>query len=441
MSILDVVDLTIVVANSALSRPNFGTPLALVSKVPAGWGTNKVRTFSKLTELIDAGFATTDAAYKLASVIKSQKPCPKTFKLAKRATVPTQSLEITCLSATEGDVYSVEVGVDGGPTTLVTYTVLSSATTTTVATAIELLIEAVTGVNSTSSAAKITTSAAVAGTLVNLKSWTPNFSVFDATTDPGIAADCAAALAADDAWYGLLLDSNSKAESQAAAAWALSNGKLFGHQTSDFGAQDSGTTTDVCSGLKLTANSQAWGIFDADELLSYEAAALMSRGLAFAPGSATWAFKDIPPITTDKLTTGQQNTLEGKDCNYYVTQYGKPVTYPGKLYSGEFIDQTHFINWLDAEMQVQVFDTITKLPKQPYTNTGLAAIEATVKAVLEAGVRAGGLVKDSCTVTMPKLEDIDPVTRANRLVPDIEFDGVLAGAIQQAQLRGQLRNG
>ncbi len=563
MSVLDIVDLTIVVASSSLSRPNFGTPLALISKCPAGWGTNMVREFSKLSELVDLGFSTDSAGYKLASAIKAQKPSPKTFKFAKRANVPAQSLELECLDDTEGAVYSVEVGVDGGATTEISYTVLNGATEITVAAAIEALIEAVTGVNSTVDAdavkasktvpgvgpetdgdvfyeavtagtagnsitiahvvagdntpltvdvsgsaitvnlatdddgaptstsedvadavnadddannlvvatafgddpvepddlaaaiaatnledgaaavpsATITITPDVAGTLVNLKSWSSNFSLFDATPNPGVAADCAAALLEDDDWYGLLLDSNSEAESKAAAGWALSNGKLFGHSTSDTGVQDSGSSTDVSSDIQLTSNSQAWGLFDADELLGYSAAALMARGLALGPGKATWAFKELSGATTDRLTPGQQNILEGKSCNYYVTRWGKPITNPGKLYNGEFIDVTHFLNWLDAEIQIQVFDCITKLPKQPYTNAGLGAIEATIKAVLEAGVRAGGLVAGSCTVTMPKLDDIDSVTRASRLVPDIEFDGILAGAIQAAQLRGLIRNG
>lgn len=441
MSVSDIVDLTIIVESSQLSRPNFGTPLALVSKVPAGWGVNMVRTFSKPSELIDLGFTTSDPAYKIASLIKAQKPCPKKFKIAKRATAPTQTLEVKCISAAEGDVYSVEVGVGGGATTAVTYTVPAASTTTTVATAIELLIEAVSGVNSSAATNTITVTPAVVGTLVNLKSWSSNFQVTDVTADPGIATDCAAALAADTDWYGLLLDSNSEAEVKAAAAWANANDKLFGFNTSDWGVQDSGTTTDVASDVKLLGYDHVWYLFDADELLGYSAAAWMARGLAFDPGSATWAFKDLQGVTVDTLTEGQQDALEAKNCNYYTSRYGKSITHQGKVAKGEFIDVTHFLDWLDAEMRIQVFNTITKAPKLPYTNTGLGALEATIKAVLEAGVRAGGLVPDSYTVTMPKLEDIDAVTRANRLVPDIEFDGVLAGAIHSAKLEGRIRNG
>ncbi len=443
MSVLDIVDLTIIVASSSLSRPNFGTPLALISKCPSSWGVNMVREFSKLSEVVDAGFSTTSAGYKLAAAIKSQKPCPKTFKFAKRAAgnVPAQSLELSVASDVEGAVYTISVGVDGGALTDLTYTVLAGATLTTVGVAIEALIEAVTGVSSSVAVEKITITPATAGTLVNLASWSSNFHLFDATPDPGVAEDLAAALLEDPDFYGVLLDSNSEAEAKAGAAWCLSNGKLFGHSTSDYGVQDSGTTSDVCTDIQTLANSQAFGIFDGDELLSYAGAAFMARGLAFAPGKATWAFKDLPGISTDYLVPGVQNVIEGKDCNYYVSRWGKPITYPGKLYNGEYIDVTHFLNWLDAEMQIQVFNTITLLPKQPYTNSGLGAIEATVMAVLEAGVRAGGLVAGSITVTMPKLDDIDAVTRASRMVPDIEFDGILAGAIHGATLVGLIRNG
>lgn len=439
MSVDDIVQLTIVVSDASLSRPGFGTPLALLSSVPAGWGANKVREFSKLSELTDLGFTTTSTGYKIASKIKSQKPAPSKFKMAKRATVPAQSLALKCLSAVEGDVYSIEVGVDGGTTTTLSYTVLAAATTATVATAIELLIEAVVGVNSTSAANVITVTPAVAGTLVNLKSWNKHFSVQDMTADPGVSADLDAAYTEDSDWYGVLIDSNSESEIKGAAGWTEANGKLFAYSTSDTDCKNPAVTTDVASDLKLLAYDRTFGIYNGNETLSCAAAAWMARGFVFDPGAITWAFKDLKGVASDKLTSGEQNALEAKNLNFYVTKFGKPITYDGKLASGEFIDVTHGLDWLDAEMKLQVFATVSGLPKLPYTIHGLGAIEATVRAVLRAGVKQKLLADDdNLTVTMPTLDEIDPVTKAQRLVPSIEFSATLAGAIHRTKLNGSI---
>ncbi len=562
MSVDDIVQLTIVVSDASLTRPGFGTPLALLSKVPAGWGVNKVRTFSKLSELTDLGFTSSSAGYKLAVKIKSQKPAPATFKFAKRDTAPSQSLRVKCLSGTEGDLYSVEVGVDGGATTEITRTVPSSSSATAEATAIAALINAVTGVDATNGNAPavsaslvvdgvgpgrdgevtytavtagtagnaitvahvvagtntplsvgvvgsaitvnlatdiggdvtstaqdvvdaitadddandlvtaavapidddgdalaaafaldnledgaeagaatdtITVTPVTSGTLVNLKSWNKFFTIQDMTADPGVSDDLDDALAEDGDWYGVLLDSNSEAEIKSVAAWVEANAKLFCYSTSDSGCADPAVTTDVASDLKLLGYARTFGIYNANESLGFSAAAWMARGFAFDPGKITWAFKNLTGIATDKLTTGQQGALEGKNLNFYTTKYGKAITWDGKLASGEFVDVTHGIDWLDSEMRIQVFATVSGLPKLPFTIHGLGAIESTIRAVLKAGVRQGLLVdNENLTVTMPTLAEIDAITKAARLVPNIGFTADLAGAIHKTKLDGSI---
>lgn len=443
MSIDDIVQLTIVVSSATLSRPGFGTPLGLINKAPAGWGADKVRTFSKLAELTDLGFTSADPGYKLAQKIKSQSPAPSKFKLALRgaARKTSQSINLTCLDATEGATYSIEVGVGGGAKTLIEYTVPAAATTTTVAAAIEALIEAVTGVNSAPALAVITVTPANAAELVNLAAWTSNFSIQDMTSDPGVEDDLDDVLEVDQDWYGVLLDSNSENEVKAAAAWTEANKKLFGYSTSDTGVASSGVTTDVCSDLKALGYDRTFGIYNANELLCFAGAAWMARGFAFDPGKITWAFKDLAGVAVDKLSTGVQTALEAKNCNFYVAKFGRSITWEGKLASGEYIDVTHGLDWLEAEMAIQVFQAVSSLPKLPYTKSGLGVLEGTVKAVMKAATRQGVLADDeNLYVRMPTLDEIDPVTRAQRLVPNIEFGGRLAGAIHKTKADGLITN-
>ncbi len=108
--------------------------------------------------------------------------------------------------------------------------------------------------------------------------------------------------------------------------------------------------------------------------------------------------------------------------------------------SGQYLDIVHGLDWLDAEMRLQVLAAIAGLPKLPYTKSGLAVIEGTIKGVLKAAVRQGLLDAEGLFVTMPLLEEIDATTRAQRLVPNIEFGGRLQGAIHAASLLGTLTN-
>jgi hypothetical protein len=438
VSLSEVVNLSIIVTGSSLEAPGFGTPLVLVSKVPAGWGNAKVRTFGTLTELVDAGFTTSDVAYRLASRIKAQNPAIGNFKIALRDDPPVQELDLTCLTAVEGKTYSLEVGVNAGPTTAISYTVPGSATTSTVATAIAALINAVTGVTAAASVAVITVEPTAAGDLVNIKGWSSTFKLEDVTANPGVADELSACLVEDEGWYGVLLDSNSKAEVSAAAEWVEANKKLFAYDTSDSDAAN-GVAGNVFLTLKAAGYERSFGIYNGNETLGGSAAAWMGRGFAFDPGRITWAYKSLAGVSVDSLTAGQRAAIDGANGNFYSAVAGRNITRYGKVASGEFVEVTHFIDWLDAEMRLQVFAAISGLPKVPYTNAGLALIEGTIKAVLKSGVRAGGLADDeNLFVRMPNLADIPESTRAARLVPDIEFGARLAGAIHKTTIVGTI---
>ena len=66
-------------------------------------------------------------------------------------------------------------------------------------------------------------------------------------------------------------------------------------------------------------------------------------------------------------------------------------------------------------------------------------VKAVIKAVLSDGIRAGGLASDPAPeVTAPAVKDVDPVTKAGRILPDVKFTATLAGAIHQLEIDGTL---
>ena len=103
----------------------------------------------------------------------------------------------------------------------------------------------------------------------------------------------------------------------------------------------------------------------------------------------------------------------------------------------EFIDVTRFIDWLQARLKENIFRALAVNPKIPFTDSGIQAIVSEVEGVLRRGVTLGGINPDEpITVTAPLASEVDANTKASRLLPDIRFIAVLAGAIHKVQVRG-----
>ncbi len=434
MSLNDVISLTISASSNTPTREGFGVPLLAVSKVPATWGAARVRSFSTLTEMTDAGFLVTDPAYLMATKLCSQNPRPATWKIGKKAVASSQSIQLLVTDATEGLVYTITVG-----TSVITRTVPAASSTSAEATAIAALIDALAGAVASAATATITVTPATTGALLDFSAWSSALRLTDATADPGIATDLAAFLAETSDWYGLALDNNSKAEVVAAAAWVEANKKLFITNTSDYGNKDAGSTTDTAYTLKAASYKRTACLFSGAQLLSYSGLAWMAEEFPYDPGKRTWAFKALAGVTVDVLTSGWESALKAKNCTFYAAILGVACTQGGKSAQGEWIDTMRFIDWFESEMKLQVFNVIVNSPKIPYTDKGAGTIYSTMSAVMRSGVRAGGLVDDSnLAVVVPKVADVDAVSKAGRLLPDITFSGTLDGAIHSVKIAGTL---
>jgi hypothetical protein len=438
MSLEDLVNVTISADTISPSAEGFGTILCFVTDVPAGFPTTTTKTYTKLTDMISDGWEVMDPGYILASKIWSAKKRVNKLKFYKRSLPPTPTFTLTCLSAVEGDVYDIEIA--GTP---ITYTVLSSATTTTVATAIELLIEAVTGITS-SSAGAVITFAGASGALFNVKDWSDNFLLENTTADPGIATDLAAALVADSDWYGLALDSNSKAEIMAAATWVEANKKLFTPHTNDTVCLDSGVTTDVMSELQDDELARTGVLYNGNEVFSYAGAAWMGGRFPFVPGSYTWAFKSLPGVSVDVLEGGDIEAVHAKNGNVYTEVARTAVTQFGTSASGEFLDVTQGIDALTQDIQVRVFGRMANLPKIPFTDAGLDIVGNEISGSLKSFVKSGFLDPGNeddvpaPAVTVPKVSDISAIDRAARHATGFAFSARIAGAIHMVDINGVL---
>lgn len=452
MSLDDLINITIEADTLSPTRPGFGVIALLASKVPTLFPTNVPKTYSDLVGMTDDGFLTSDPAYKCAAGIFAQKTRPEKIKVwARTLAKPVQEIKLQVLTAGSGTVLKATIK---GTAVSLTLDGSTGATVDSAATALGALIDDDTTLTVTVATdtvtivLKSTVSGDTDGLLFDVQDWSPNLALAD-TSDYSTASstntvedDLSALLLADTDWYGIALDSNSKVEILDAAHWAEANKKFFVPNSSDTACEDPASTTDVIYAVKAAGYARTGVLFNGNHLLSYSGASWMANRFPFDPGSFTFAFKQLGGVSPDPLTPTQFNAIQAKHGNTYMTVAGVPITFEGKSGAGEYLDVTQFIDWLRAEMQIDVFTLLATLPKVPYTDLGTDMLANAIQAVLKRGIRAGGIDagngKDipAPSVSFPRVADVPTSQRAARHLPGGKFGARLAGAIHTLDING-----
>ncbi len=110
MSLDTIINMSITALSKAPSVEGFGTPL--LAGFHEVWTDRRVKEYGSESEMLDDGFATTDSLYQMALAVKSQNPCPQTFKVGRRAILHVTTLDPTTHTAT-GDILAYVI--DGKP--------------------------------------------------------------------------------------------------------------------------------------------------------------------------------------------------------------------------------------------------------------------------------------------------------------------------------------
>jgi len=261
------------------------------------------------------------------------------------------------------------------------------------------------------------------------------------TADPGLTADLAAVRGntdGNDDWYAVILDSYGKAEIEGLAADIEATGtpgKLFLASTSDEDCLGA-STTDVMSNLQTSAYVRTSIMWHEDPQSGPEAA-WGGACLPYDPGEITWNLFTLAGVAVSTLTTSEITNIEGKSGNYYLRISGRNVTQTGITSGGDYIDTTRGIDFIAARLAERVFARLSAALKVPFTDPGIAVIEAEVRGVLLLGVAQSIFTNDPApTVTVPRANSVAVNDRANRLLPDVDWTAQLAGAIHTVEISG-----
>lgn len=440
MPLGDIATIVITTQVGGVSQQGFGVPLVLGYN--AGW-VERTRTYNDILG-VGADFATTTPEYKAADAIFSQIPCPPQIMIARGALPPTMQFIVKVAAVANLRTYSFKWNGT-------TYSYISDGTATNdeiVAGLIAAAGAAITAGGFTATALGASGSQTVkilanaAGNWGSVEILDPSILLaYQVHADPGIATDLTAIALENNDWYHLVTLFNSQLCILASSAWVEPNFKLY--------TPDSGDSEIITVAVGVPATDVAFALFNLSYArtgliyhpsnAAFAGAALPGVCLPNAPGSETWMFKTLAGVPSVQLTPTHIANLKAKRANYYYTIAGRAITANGQVASpvSAFFDIVRLRDWLQVRMQERLFIVLANATKVPYTDPGVALLEAQVRAQLEEGVLVGGVNADYTVIT-GKVALENPADRAARIYKGIRFAATLQGAIHHLNINGVL---
>nr|DAE63625.1 MAG TPA: tail sheath protein [Caudoviricetes sp.] len=437
-----IVNVQISLNTNNVSSEGFNTILVVGAHMN---GTERVKTYTNITDLTTDGFSTTDAIYKAVSVAFSQIPRPRQVKVGRRQ---IEEVNVSVNNIKDNTDYTVTISSkdNKGIITEQEYKFNSStsATATTIVSGLQSVMTDDTVVTATVESENLKLVAKSSKTFsVKVSS---NLSIELAEPTEEIADTMSAIMASDSDFYGIVLASRDKDDIMAMAEWVETQTKLFGTSTSEPGAKDSETNTDLLSMLKAKNYYRTFAFYHELADSEYLEAGVMARCFAIEPGGETWANKVLSGLTADNLTKTEYLAITNKNGNTFETSRNKSITQNGKVAGDEWIDVIRFRDWLQEEITVNVFNLLINSDKVPYTDTGIALVENQIRQALLLGQRRGGIAPTEYdednnenlgfTIEMPLAANIPANTKAQRLLENVNFTARLAGAIHVVEITG-----
>lgn len=454
MSLDQIITVQIDRTTTQPTAAGFGTPL-IAGYFPTSNFSARSISIAGVGELTETyGFKTFDPVYKAAQACFAQNPSPPLVKIGRRALAPQQVITLTPTDTTVGAVYTVTVtGTDSATyasraatSDTATYTVVASDTVTDICNGLRTSFgtqdgDFADGGTTTLTITASNTHATVDGQVFGVEA-SSNLTISDGTPDPGIATDLAAIDLYDPDWYGLIIDSNSRAEIAAAAGWvAGATPKQFVCQTQDsvVASTTNDADTDSVADDLEDASRERTMLFFHQNNLEYACAAMLGRALPEDAGSITWAYKQLSGASSQDLTTTQTTNLEGKNVNFVTTLAGVTVTRYGTSMTGEYMDIIRGTDWLAARIQERVYALLIQNDKLPFTDAGIQAVRSEILAQLQQGIARDFIAADpEPTCTVPRASEVSAADKGARTLNDVTFRAVLAGAIHKVAIEGEL---
>lgn len=435
--ISSVVTITITVDSVGIQVANFGIPLILSANAAFA---DRIRFYTG-TAAVLVDFAATTPEYLMAVKLFGQVKQPAKIAIGKSPSKPTQKYSIV---PTVANTTLYKLYING---TAASFTSDADATNDEIVTGLKAAVDALSGLTLTATlvgsvgSKVLTLTGNAAGNWNAVQVDNPAFlGITQDHVDPGLAADLAAIALEDNSWYMILYPYNSKACALIISAYAEANKKLYFAQSSDSNNATLAIGADAATSLMGQAKTSAYKRTIVDYHPSpsdFSDAAWIGRVAPIDPGRETWSLKNLAGVAAVNMTATHTTNVEAKNGNHYQTVGNVAVMRNGMASSGQFVDLTRFLDWLEATMGAGIFSRMAALDKVPFTDEGVSIVEAEIRAALDEGVGRKAISTDTpYVVTAPKVATVSTANKNLRLLPDMKFSFVYSGAIHKVQVNG-----
>ncbi len=428
----NIVDVSITRETRTIQRASFSIPCFIAEHTIFA---ERAKEYTSLADILSAGFATTSAVYKAATLYFGQTVAPSKIIVGRRL-VPSVTITPTVADTT---VYSFKANG-----TLITFTSDGTATAAEIVTGLKDALTAAlipttgsTGIVATGTTTLILTPSGDASSIAN---YTANLvPVNAASVEDWVSATIPAVRAVKDQWYMLSIDTHVDATVLAVAAYIegikATSPKFYVFSSAASNIKTS-ATTDIFSLVKALSYTHTAYIYSG-MATSYAECGLVGRFAPEQAGSNIWEQKTIVGLTVDTLTPDEISYIHGKNGATYENVGSVDVVIGGKCADGGWIDESIFVDWLKSRIQESIWGLLVNTRKVGYTSAGAAAIEGSMRSVMAEGIQVGGLAADPApVVTVPNVLNLSSAQRATRTLPDVTFTARLAGAIRATTISG-----
>lgn len=441
-----IVNVDITLNTAGTTREGFGLPLFLASTDNFE---ERIRGYTSLTEVAE-DFDESTAAYKAAKQLWSQTPKVTQLYIGRRTMQYTVSIPDT---VAEGSEYSLTVAIGGGVSQPFQYTAKENDTALIVLNEFKSQIEASPtikdGVNvsvtGTGASATMIITKAGDNDFVKVTSITPTTSIAATTADTASAALASIEAYSTD-WYFISAEDRTQQFVLAMASEIQARKKIFFTANADVKAlqgTDLTSATDVPAQLAKSKYTRTVCLWHHTAEYDYPEMAYIAYGAPYDAGSIAWGnaqltgvAASLQPANQRPLTSIQKSALDTRSCNFIDLDGGVPVVRRGITSGGEWIDIVRGVDWLESDLKTSLRDLLInqKGGKITYDDTGITRIRQVIETSLQRAVNRNFL--STYTVTVPKASQVALADKKARILKDVTFHGILAGAILDVDLKG-----
>jgi len=201
----------------------------------------------------------------------------------------------------------------------------------------------------------------------------------------------------------------------------------------------------------LTAVSETIKEFDrtfavvySNENVAYPEAAIVGATAGLKAGSFTYKNMIIKGVSAMDISDADLKAIHDAGGNTIVEKVGDIVTSEGIVVSGEYADIIDSKDYIIQNITYKTQKVFNNNKKVPYTNTGIAMLEAATLEALLDGYN-NGMIADNedgspaYEVNFALRTQTTETDRYERDYPYGKFAFVLAGAIHKATINGEIR--